>query len=107
MRRKQRTLFGGDDSATNAKLEQDSGPATFPAGAACAFTAPVHIAFHHIRKRLADIDNLSGKAAIDGLVAAGILATDSPKQVASVTHSQAQGEPERTIITIREASPDG
>jgi Holliday junction resolvase RusA-like endonuclease len=50
----------------------------------------------------ADIDGLSGKAALDGLVAAGILADDSPQQVAEVIHRQVKGEPERTEIVIEE-----
>ena len=64
------------------------------------FDSPVRITFHHVRKRLADIDGLSGKAAIDGIVKAGILADDSPKQVAEVSHTQSKGSVEKTIITI-------
>lgn len=36
------------------------------------------------RNRLADPDGQSGKAVIDGLVLAGVLADDSPKQIKSV-----------------------
>jgi hypothetical protein len=56
--------------------------------------------FHSVRKRLADSDGISGKAALDGLVHAAILQDDSPKFVTSTTHSQEQGTIEETIITI-------
>ena len=64
------------------------------------FTKPVEIHVHSIRKRLCDADGISAKAAIDGLVHAGILADDSPKEVKSVTFSQDKGTPEMTEITI-------
>jgi hypothetical protein len=49
---------------------------------------------------LADHDGLSGKAVLDGIVALGILADDSTKQVAEVGHRQVKGKIERTIVTI-------
>jgi Holliday junction resolvase RusA-like endonuclease len=51
---------------------------------------------------LADIDGLSIKAAIDGIVEAGILADDSPKQVKEIRNSQSKGKIEKTTITIEE-----
>ena len=56
---------------------------------------------HSIRKRLTDADGVSAKAAIDGLVLAGILPDDSPKYVKEVTYSQEKGDPEKTIIEIK------
>jgi len=62
---------------------------------------PVSIHIHSIRKRLTDCDGTSGKAAIDGLVLAGIIEDDSPKFVKSVTFSQEKVDgPEKTIIRI-------
>lgn len=61
---------------------------------------PVSIHIHSIRKRPTDADNISAKAAIDGIVKAGILSDDNHKIVKSVTHSQEKGEPEKTIITV-------
>lgn len=59
----------------------------------------IHI--HSRRNRLCDADGISAKAVIDGLVLAGILADDSPKEVAEVSYSQEQVEgDEETIITI-------
>lgn len=58
----------------------------------------IHV--HSIRKRLTDADGISAKAAIDGLVLAGLLPDDSPKYVKEVTYSQEKGDPEKTIIEI-------
>lgn len=68
----------------------------------CQINAPVHIHIHSVRKRLADIDGISGKAAIDGLVEGGILPDDNPKYVKKVSFSQEKDKDERTIITIQE-----
>lgn len=57
--------------------------------------------FHSQRKRLIDVDNLSAKAVIDGLVRAGILEDDSPQFIESITHTQGKGTPEQTTITIK------
>jgi len=66
------------------------------------FVAPVSCNIHSVRKRLADVDGVSAKAAIDGLVLAGVLYDDDPSHVKEVTYSQEKGEPEKTIITIKE-----
>jgi len=61
------------------------------------------IHLHSRRKRLTDADGVSGKAAIDGLVHAGLLADDSPEYVQEVSYSQAKikkGEAEETLIEI-------
>jgi len=64
---------------------------------------PYRIHFHSLRHRLADSDGISGKAALDGLVKAGIFPDDSAKYVKSVTHSQEKTKgPEVTEITITE-----
>ncbi len=52
------------------------------------------------RNRLIDIDNISCKSAIDGLVHAGVLPDDSPEHVAEVTIKQVKAKVERTIITV-------
>ena len=66
------------------------------------FDSPVNISVHSIRRRLADPDGISAKAAIDGIVKAGILADDSHKEVCKVSYSQEKGKEEETIITITE-----
>lgn len=59
----------------------------------------IHI--HSKRKRLADPDGISGKAAIDGLREGGILPDDSAKFVSEVSFSQEIGEDE-TLIQVWE-----
>ena len=65
----------------------------------------IHI--HSVRNRPTDADNVSAKAAIDGIVKAGILRDDNFEIVKSVTHSQSKGKTERTFITISEVSNYG
>lgn len=43
---------------------------------------------HSIRKRLVDIDGISAKAAIDGLVKAGLLSDDSAKEIREIKFTQ-------------------
>ena len=65
--------------------------------------APCHIHLHSKRHRCIDVDNLYGKACIDGLRYSGFIQDDSPEYVTKVTYSQekiSRKEPEETIITI-------
>ena len=106
MAKRQRKLYekkhDDHDSDPNADVESNTWHAALSTNADASFVAPVRLHFHHTRNRLADLDGLSVKAAIDGLVAAGILADDSPKHVAEITHTQSKGDPEVTTITITE-----
>lgn len=63
---------------------------------------PYHIRVHTIRKRRGDVDGISAKAAIDGLVKAGILGEDHPEFVQKISFTQEKGSEEKTIITIEE-----
>jgi len=81
-------------------LESDTRHAPFRAQETERCDSPCSIHLHSIRKRLADIDGLSAKAVIDGIVKAGILQDDSPRYLSKVSFSQEKGEPEETIITI-------
>lgn len=85
-------------SATN--LEQDTCDAALPEEGSKTQDTRVSIHVHSIRKRLCDADGISAKAAIDGLVQAGILPDDDPKHVKEVTYSQEKGSEEKTIIEI-------
>ena len=88
------------NTSGNANMEQAASDALLGAEEVSRFDTPVCISFHSIRKRMADIDGISGKAAIDGLVHSGVLQDDSPKYVKEVRHTQEQGKDEKTIITI-------
>jgi len=70
-----------------------------------AFDSRVDISFHCVRKRLIDIDNISIKAVLDGIVASGLLLDDSAKYVRgySVTQEKAApGQEEKTTVKITE-----
>lgn len=67
------------------------------------FNSPVCIIIHSYRRRLADPNNINTKAAIDGIVKAGILTDDSPKQIKEVRFKQTKikaPEEEKTEIVI-------
>ena len=91
-----------DDRTTDciANLEQVISDAPLATEKVTRFDTPVRVHFHSIRKRLADVDGISGKAVLDGIVIAGVLADDSPEFVKQVTYSQEKGAEEKTIITI-------
>ena len=66
---------------------------------------PCSLHIHSRRHRLTDPDGISAKAAIDGLVLAGVLPDDSAKSVKEVTFSQEKigsEEMEETVIEIGE-----
>ncbi len=96
---------GNRATSPDANVEPHPSDAALRENETPRFDSQVRITFHHTRKRLADIDGISGKAAIDGLVKAGILADDSAKQVAEVRHFQTKGEPETTVVTIERLTP--
>lgn len=92
------------DTGADAELEQNPGYASDGSQKVEAFNSPVSIRFTHYRNRLIDIDNYCVKAVIDGLVHGGVLADDTPEQVAEVTHCQVKigkGEKERTEVWIQ------
>jgi hypothetical protein len=90
-----------------AHLESNSGNEPSGAYEAEEVDSPVCINIHSIRRRLADPDGISGKAAIDGIVNAGLLPDDKAKIVKAVTFSQEQGRIEKTIITIKPSNNHG
>jgi hypothetical protein len=53
-----------------------------------AFDSLVSIRIHSYRVRLADVDGISGKALLDGLVLAKIIADDTTKEVKEALFSQ-------------------
>lgn len=64
----------------------------------------VCIRVHSKRRRLTDPDGLYFKAALDGLVAGGLLVDDSAKCVKEVSFSQEKSETEETVIEVWEES---
>lgn len=60
----------------------------------------VSITVRSFRKLKSDPDGVSVKAAIDGIVARGILPDDSSEQIKSVTFETIKSREEKTIIEI-------
>ena len=87
-------------TASGADLEQIVSDVTNAADEVPRSTSPVRVTFYHSRKRLADLDNLSGKAILDGIVRAGILATDTPEQVAEIRTNQVKTKDEKTVVLV-------
>ena len=87
-------------TTTPAHMEQNPSDESLGQKAFKGHDTPCSIHIKSIRKRLADADGVSGKAAIDGLVHAGILQNDSAHYVKEVSYSQEKGSPEETIITL-------
>jgi Holliday junction resolvase RusA-like endonuclease len=91
----------------NADLERTTGNESISPGKGPAFTAPVSIAVHHYRCRLADPDGLSIKAALDGIVHCNLLRDDSAKEITEIRHYQYKvknADEERTEIIITEVT---
>ena len=96
-------------SGKAADLERDFSNESVAKRKAAPFNSPVSIRIVSHRSRLVDPDNISGKAAVDGLVHCGLLRDDSPKEVASYRADEqikVKGFDEQyTIITITEVDP--
>lgn len=98
-------MYANNIADTIANLESSSCDAPLGAKKIKGFNTPVCVHFHSIRRRLADSDGISGKAALDGIVKAGLLQDDSPQFVEKVSHSQEKSkESEKTVITITSCS---
>lgn len=87
--------------ATN--LERTACNASLPTGKGPLFDTQVSIRVHSYRTRLVDVDGVSAKYAIDGLVMCGIIANDTTKEVKEVVYEQTKVKnksDEKTVITI-------
>lgn len=94
--------LGNQAAVSSSNVESNPGNASLAAKKTPRFVGPVRI---HVRSRLRfqrDCDGTSAKYIVDAIVSAGILATDTPEDVESVTHSQERTKiVEETIITIQ------
>ena len=94
---------GNKVADTPSNVEPDTGNETLVTNRIAPQDTPVRVHIHSKRKRLVDADGISAKAAIDGIVEAGLLADDSPEFINEVTFSQEKigsSEEEETIIEI-------
>lgn len=97
------TVIGSNARLRSSKLESNSRNEPIQASRVTTFDSQVDIRIVSYRTRLTDADNVSAKAAIDGLVHAGVIHDDSPKEVREVTYSQTKVKnksEEKTVITI-------
>lgn len=72
-----------------------------------AFDSLVSIRIHSYRVRLADVDGISGKALLDGLVLAKVIADDTTKEVKEVLYSQTKVKnktEEKVVVTVERVS---
>jgi Holliday junction resolvase RusA-like endonuclease len=82
-------------------VERTTGNALLAEKKSSRFTAPVSISIYSTRCRATDIDNISGKAVLDGLVNCGIFKDDSPEFIESYqVHKAKIGKEEKTVISI-------
>jgi hypothetical protein len=68
-----------------------------------AFDSPVSIRIDSYRIRLADVDGISAKAVLDGLVLAKVIANDTTKEVKEVLFSQTKVKnktEEKVVVTV-------
>ena len=69
------------------------------------FASRVSIEIVSYRTRLADVDGISGKAIIDGIVASGLLQDDTTQHIEEVRYRQVKVknyEEEKTLVIITE-----
>jgi hypothetical protein len=68
-----------------------------------AFDSLVSVRIDSYRIRLADVDGVSGKAVLDALVLAKIIADDTTKEVTEVLYSQTKVKnktEEKVVVTV-------
>ena len=100
-------ILGGDIASKASNVEQATVDGRDRACEDPTFNTQVDIRIVSHRTRLADADGISGKAAIDGLVHAGVIRDDSTKEVREVSYSQIKvknKEDEKTVIQITRVS---
>ena len=107
MRRRKRTFLDTiGRAACTPQLEQALGLQHLAEEKVEGLDTPVYVHVHSRRYRLLDEDNISEKAIIDGIVAAGLLPSDSPQYIHHIYHTQKKipkAETEKTIISIYKA----
>ena len=100
-------ILGNNIANSASNVEQVACDEPIQASRIATFDTRVDIRIVSYRTRLADADGISAKAAIDGLVHAGVISDDSPKEVREVSYTQIKvtnKEDEKTVIQIRRLS---
>jgi Holliday junction resolvase RusA-like endonuclease len=90
-------------SSSTSNLELSTKRKSVRKNESAAFNSPVRINIYSTRKRKTDIDGISGKAALDGIVNSGLLIDDSSDQIESYqVHKPTICNEEKTLIIIEE-----
>lgn len=87
--------------ATN--LERTASDEPLAKNGSPAFDSPVRILIHSYRCRLCDVDGISSKSLLDGLVLANVIANDTTNEVQEVRYLQTKVKTkaeEQAVITI-------
>ena len=96
-------ILNDNHSNQATDLERVVSNASLPACKGPLFDSQVNLRVHSYRTRLVDVDGVSAKYAIDGLVMGGIIANDTTKEVREVIYIQTKVKnksQEKTEITI-------
>jgi hypothetical protein len=96
-------ILDADATRQTADLERTAGNEPIQASKGPAFDSPVSIHIHSFRCRLCDVDGVSGKAVLDGLVHANVIADDSTKEVVEVLFKQTKVKnksDEKVVVTV-------
>ena len=96
-------ILDADNTRQTTDLERTAGDEPLSKGKGPAFDSPVSIRVHSYRCRLCDVDGVSGKAVIDGLVLAKVIADDTTKEVKEVLFSQTKVKnktEEKVVVTV-------
>jgi hypothetical protein len=97
------SIINNNDSRKTTNLESVAGNESLATCGRAAFDSLVSIRIDSYRVRLADVDGISGKAVIDGLVLAKVIADDTTKEVKEVLFSQTKVKnksEEKVIVTV-------
>jgi hypothetical protein len=100
------SILNDHDPRQAADMERTSRYESLATSGRTAFDSLVSIRIHSYRVRLADVDGISGKALLDGLVLAvlaKIIADDTTKEVKEVLFSQTKVKnktEEKVVVTV-------
>jgi hypothetical protein len=97
------SIINDRDSRQVTNLERTASDEPIQTRGGAAFDSQVSIRIASYRIRLADVDGISAKAVLDGLVLAKIIADDTTKEVKEVLFSQTKVKnktEEKVIVTV-------
>ena len=96
---------GDRDTSSASNMEQIDRNESVATEKDAGFNTQVCIHVHSIRYRLADVDGISAKACIDGIVNCGLLSSDTTKEIKDIKYTEElvrKPAGEKTVITIVE-----